>query len=714
MNLLYFVRLLQKNFKWMLILGVGMAVAVYLLTMNLPREWESETELYSGVSTQVNLGDVGPTRLDFLTVNAKIDNILNTIKSRQTLEQVATELLAYHISLGPNPNPRFLSEESARELEEYFSEETLSYWRALARDEDNIAVLHDAINDWKNENVRSETYHKVFIGESSPYGLKALGKVSAMRVGGSDLIRITYRWRDPAVAQKTLSLLVKILIENIRGISLQQSRDVVAYFERKLAEAIDDLEFAEGEMKEFREENNILNYNEQTEAIALMKERMEDEYQKELATLEAARAAMNKLEKQLEANKELLKYSRQLLLVKDKIAEIQRKIAIIEVGYQDDKLLESLRVEEAKLESQLKADLLNRSAYERTTDGVDIKALLEQWVETSLALDASMAKVKIYDERRAYFDKVYKSMAPLGSRLSKLDRKIAIKEEHYLEVLHGLNQAVLHQQTLSLSTDGLRTTVEPTFPSKPLPSKRALLIALSFILGFMLPYVVAFLRDLLDQSIKTRRRAEFFTKKKVIAGFPAKAMIATSLEIDEMQLNRKAVNQLIQLVRNEYQREQPVKINVFSFDERSDKALFVDLISDAFSREGFQFRIADYSGIEEGLQDNYREYMNTSRILGEESQDVVLVIHPNLLGNNYNSSLVDRAAINIYTLSASSIWTPAESTKLEEMAERGIRNEVVALMNVNLYELENIIGEIPKKRSRVRIFIKRLLRLQMN
>ena len=139
-------------------------------------------------------------------------------------------------------------------------------------------------------------------------------------------------------------------------------------------------------------------------------------------------------------------------------------------------------------------------------------------------------------------------MTPLGSQLSKIERKIAVKEEYYLEILHGLNEAVLHKQTLSLSSDGLRTSVEPTYPTKALPSKRLLLILISFILGFLLPYIIAFLRDLLDQSIKTKRRAEFFTGRKVIAGFPSKSMMATSLEIDELQLNRKSVNQLIQLI----------------------------------------------------------------------------------------------------------------------------------------------------------------------
>ena len=134
-------------------------------------------------------------------------------------------------------------------------------------------------------------------------------------------------------------------------------------------------------------------------------------------------------------------------------------------------MLETLRKEEAKLQNQLKTDLLNKSVFERTTDGVDVQKLLESWVDASLALDESKARVAVFDERKRYFEDEYTRMTPLGSQLSKIERKIAVKEEYYLEILHGLNEAVLHKQTLSLSSDGLRTSVEPTYPTKALPSK---------------------------------------------------------------------------------------------------------------------------------------------------------------------------------------------------------------------------------------------------
>src|SRR6056300_1697977 len=135
MNLIYFVRLLQKQIKWMLFLGLSLAIIVLLLTLNLPREYESEAELNSGVSTSVNLGDIGPARMDFLAVSAKVDNIINTLKSRHTMEQVSVQLLSYHIGLGADPEERLIRQESIRDLREMFPEEILAKWASLPEDE---------------------------------------------------------------------------------------------------------------------------------------------------------------------------------------------------------------------------------------------------------------------------------------------------------------------------------------------------------------------------------------------------------------------------------------------------------------------------------------------------------------------------------------------------------------------------------------------------
>ena len=705
MNAIYFIRLLQKSFRWMIILGFSLAISVFILTINMPREYESEAELNSNVSTSVNLGDIGPAPMDFFSTSSKVDNIINTVKSRQTLNEVSSALLSYHVGLDTEATERIITNSSLSDLEDYFPIELLEEWRS----ERNESKRRLAINLWKEENITTENYHRVFESENSPYGLKSLGKVYIYRIGSSDLMRLTYRWRDSGIAQKTLSLILEVLFDKMKDMNLAMSRDVVAYFEEELEKASQDLSLAEDQMKIFRAENEILNFYEQTEALSVMKENMEDELQKENANFSATKATLVKLERQLQVNKELLRYGRQLLILKDKIADIQRQIAIVEVGGNNKTLLNRLRKEEAALNMQLKTDLLNRTAFERTTDGVDIEKLLESWVDATLALDASEARLEVFEERKAYFNREYRRMTPLGTQLTKIERKIRVKEEYFLEVLHGLNQAVLHKQTLSMSSDGLRVSVPATYPSKPLPSKRLFLVIIGFFIGIALPYLIAFLYDLLDQSIKTKNRAEFFTNKKVIAGFPSKSYRLSNMDVDMSQLYRKSMNQLMQRILDRREKSKSVTINILHFSIHSRKETFIDFLKNALDFEEISFRIDDFSLISEPSMGRYKDYINAKEGTSKERVDVEIVVHPNILEFNYNKSRIQKSAINLYVLNSKSVWRVADTYKLSELNALELKDDHIVLMNVKDYDIENIVGEIPKKRSQIRVFLKRLV-----
>lgn len=704
MNAIYFIRLLQKSFRWMIILGFSLAISVFILTINMPREYESEAELNSNVSTSVNLGDIGPAPMDFFSTSSKVDNIINTVKSRQTLNEVSSALLSYHVGLGTEPSERIITNSSLSDLEDYFPIELLEEWRS----ERNESKRRLAINLWKKENITTENYHRVFESENSPYGLKSLGKVYIYRIGSSDLMRLTYRWRDSGIAQKTLSLILEVLFDKMKDMNLAMSRDVVAYFEEELEKASQDLSLAEDQMKIFRAENEILNFYEQTEALSVMKENMEDELQKENANFSATKATLVKLERQLQVNKELLRYGRQLLILKDKIADIQRQIAIVEVGGNNKTLLNRLRKEEVALNMQLKTDLLNRTAFERTTDGVDIEKLLESWVDATLALDASEARLEVFEERKAYFDREYRRMTPLGTQLTKIERKIRVREEYFLEVLHGLNQAVLHKQTLSMSSDGLIVSVPATYPSKPLPSKRLFLVIFGFFIGIVLPYLIAFLYDLLDQSIKTKNRAEFFTNKKVIAGFPSKSYRLSNMDVDMSQLYRKSMNQLMQRILDRCEKSKSVTINILHFSIYSKKETFIDFLKNALDFEDISYRIDNFSHIEESSMVLYKDYINANEGTSNKRVDVEIVVHPNILEFNYNKSLIQKSAINLYVLNSKSVWRVADTYKLNELNALELKDDHIVLMNVKDYDIENIVGEIPKKRSQIRVFLKRL------
>jgi hypothetical protein len=50
----------------------------------------------------------------------------------------------------------------------------------------------------------------------------------------------------------------------------------------------------------------------------------------------------------------------------------------------------------------------------------------------------------------------------------------------------------------------------------------------------------------------------------------------------------------------------------------------------------------------------------------------------------------------------------ADTYKLNELNALELKDDHIVLMNVKDYDIENIVGEIPKKRSQIRVFLKRL------
>ena len=163
------------------------------------------------------------------------------------MNDLNSALLSYHLGLGTEASERIITKSSLSDLEDYFSYELLEEWRS----ERNESKRRLAINLWKEENITTENYHRVFESENSPYGLKSLGKVQIYRIGSSDLMRLTYRWRDAGIAQKTLSLILEVLFDKMKDMNLAMSRDVVAYFEEELEKASTELAVAEDQMRIF-------------------------------------------------------------------------------------------------------------------------------------------------------------------------------------------------------------------------------------------------------------------------------------------------------------------------------------------------------------------------------------------------------------------------------------------------------------------------------
>jgi capsule polysaccharide export protein KpsE/RkpR len=107
------------------------------------------------------------------------------------------------------------------------------------------------------------------------YSLKAISKVDATRISNSDLMKLTYTTDDPGICQQTLAIYNQVCTNNYKYIKENRSDDVVKYFQGELEKARQKLKEAEDKLLEFNKRTNIINYYEQSKAVAVVREDME-------------------------------------------------------------------------------------------------------------------------------------------------------------------------------------------------------------------------------------------------------------------------------------------------------------------------------------------------------------------------------------------------------------------------------------------------------
>lgn len=698
-----------------------------MLTRNLPKSYDTEAQVFTGIASGINVGAVDNIKVDFLTSATEFDNLINTIKSRKTLEEVGMRLLVQHMMLD-SAHPAYINEanwghfrykipDSLEQelLDPYSVENTL---RKVRRYKDKY---------WYDEKVKL-----TFENSGSPYSWKRIASIGVSRVQSSDLLKIFYSSDDPGIAQNTLLILIEVFTKNMALIKSGQSASVVEYFQRKVNEAAGELNEAEDRLQSFRIKNRVINYQEQTRSLTIEKERMEDEYQAEIAKRQAALAALKKLEEQLALNHVMIQLGNDVLNKKTELIELRAKIAELETYLNDADLLQKLRAKALLLEEQVRNMLSQRFSYSRTTEGIPVTTIIDSWLDATLALDAANARVAVFLERKEYFREQYDKYAPLGSQFARLERDIDIKEANYLELLNSLNQALLRQKGEMVSSGGQVVTQPPAFPHEPNPSKGTMLILVGAIVGFIVPFFFVVLKELLDSTIRTPERGESQTGLDLIGAYPELTARREVKNVDFEWLHEKAAALIAQNIRLEAKdrgsRQMAKNILVFSTRKSDGKQLTTHVIANELVSLNMRVLVMGPKDLPAGEKPYYdyitykndRDFVNTEHItelipMGFDPilYDYVFLILGAILTNPYPLNLLDQFNVSLCVTGAFRNWNRADATALDEFSDILEYKPRLLLNGVEPDYMSSVLGEIEKDRSWLRRFIKGILSLQL-
>ncbi len=732
-NLLFFVRILMRHLWLLVTIPIILGVLIFTLTKDAPKEFESKGRVFTAFGSGPTI-DLNNTKLDFRATNIAYDNLLNLIKSRTTQETVALRLFTQHM-MQDSANPQIIGKEKFDALMAEVPEDV----KALVVKGD-YEQTYQNFREYKESSANNFINHLISLNHPDYSADKILERTNIRRVNMSDFIDISFTSEDPAICRNTLIILCETFIALNAEIKANQSDRVVRYFEDQLSKTTTELNKAERELLEFNRDNKIMNYYEQTKQIAMRRETFELKYQEVHQRYAAAEAVLPELEKQLTTTARRKLNSKEMIDLRNRLSDLNYRISLKTLEMAGDSLVREsagkelgvMEIQKNHIKKELETKVEELFSMDNDVSGVNTTNILNQYLDALVNYESSKAELNLLDIKRLEFDRLTVQYAPLGATMKKLERKINVEEQEYLSLLHSLGLAKLRQQNVELQSN-LKISDMPYLPLEPKPSKQMMLVAVGVIFGFLMVTMTVLVLEFLDGNINTAARAEDRTGLKVSSIFPV--IYYGKRKIDYAYIENKAVNAISRnIMLNQFQvKEQsgPV-VNLFvSTQSNEGKSFICNHLMQKLDELGYSVMFLTY---EKDFDDavpprSHRHVYQVSDMLyristldefgaqgslgGYQNYDFVLLEIPSIIRNPFPVKLAASMDFTFLVVRANRSWSEADKNALALFNEATTGPEPTVILNgVKILEMETVLGDLPKSRSLLRQWAKRLIQLR--
>lgn len=703
---LYISRFIYK-IRHQLVFGTLIITAlVAYFSQFLEKKYTVTTSIYTGITSNTGLND--ETRPDWQAVNNTYDNLVNLTKSRGTLENVSLKLLALNLMHGdPEIDNLYITANNYKKLIASVPEEILHLV--------DTASLDKTVNLFKEYKYSdSRNYlHELFNGSSAFYSYNALSSIIIRRQGNSDLIEIAYTSTDPGITWNTVKLVSEELKYSYNNLRYQTANDIVKYYEEELKKLRVQLNKQENELTDYNVKNSVINYIEQTKAIAHSFADFENRYEETRRNYESSSSIIKNLEQYMDIRTKLVKSNEEFINTLAEVSRISGKITEIETFTSDEMLSkdqELVKYREELRDAEKKIGLItnNINSYKESKEGLAIEGLVQEWLNQTLIQAKAQADLKVLNERKNDFADQYKNYSPIGTRINQQEREIHVTEQSYLEVLHALNMAKMKQKNLQLTSSNLNTISDASYPLFSDKGKRFLLVVAAFIGSIIFIIGLNLVIELLDRTLRDAERARRLTGMNILGAFTGRnsqlkyrGFVKTCNRISAAY----ACNRLTPYIK----KGDTLCINILSLEEKEGKTFISRYFQESWEELGFNvkyLRVGQDIPIDASLF--MAEHID-KHIQLESRPDILIVEYPSIQQYGVPSHLLGSSQVNLLVANACRVWKNSDTELVKYLRDITEGTALYLYLNNATREaVEDFTGQLPPQTS-MRSFANRMM-----
>lgn len=672
----------------------------------LEKKYTVTTSIYTGITSNTGLDD--ETRPDWQAVNNTYDNLVNLTKSRGTLENVSLKLLALNLMHGdPEIDNLYITANNYKKLIASVPEEIL-----LLVDTTSLDKTVNLFKEYKYSDSRNYL-HELFNGSSAFYSYNALSSIIIRRQGNSDLIEIAYTSTDPGITWNTVKLVSEELKYSYNNLRYQTANDIVKYYEEELKKLRVQLNKQENELTDYNVKNSVINYIEQTKAIAHSFADFENRYEETRRNYESSSSIIKNLEQYMDIRTKLVKSNEEFINTLAEVSRISGKITEIETFTSDEMLSkdqELVKYREELRDAEKKIGLItnNINSYKESKEGLAIEGLVQEWLNQTLIQAKAQADLKVLNERKNDFADQYKNYSPIGTRINQQEREIHVTEQSYLKVLHALNMAKMKQKNLQLTSSNLNTISDASYPLFSDKGKRFLLVVAAFIGSIIFIIGLNLVIELLDRTLRDAERARRLTGMNILGAFTGRnsqlkyrGFVKTCNRISAAY----ACNRLTPYIK----KGDTLCINILSLEEKEGKTFISRYFQESWEELGFNvkyLRVGQDIPIDASLF--MAEHID-KHIQLESRPDILIVEYPSIQQYGVPSHLLGSSQVNLLVANACRVWKNSDTELVKYLRDITEGTALYLYLNNATREaVEDFTGQLPPQTS-MRSFANRMM-----
>ena len=751
MDFIHFLRILRRRFLILLILPMVSVPIVIVLTMNMPKTYST----YLMINTGITSGGVSVTdNVQRFVLMTQTNNMLELAKSK-TVYEITGMYLLYHDLTSSKPFRKPPKEE--RKFTQADEQKAIQILREII--EKDTKIVPDSLN-------LDDYYLILGLLRERGYDPSSLARgMKIVKLEGSDYIRFSFEAENPKLVAFTLNKMADVFIRKYRYMMAGEAIRSRKFFKEQTAQAYKRLQAKEKELRDYKTKHNVVLLSEQIRSVVSRIEHFGNLLNDNERTIESSKAIIWQIENQLSGQNDALQISNIVLLnqdvirVSDELKQLETEYIRRKYELNEDELFE-LKQQIEKKRTEIN-QLIHKVWLEHAVSPEAIKQnLVEKLVQAKIDLEVAHATRNVIQRELQKFKEESKQYAPIEAKISQLQREIQVAEQEYIEMFQKLNLARTFERNV-LSTTSVQVTESAIPPSKPQPSKRMILIILAGVGSFIFGVVATFVIEYLDVSIRTVKQAERATMMDITIGLPRvynpereTIMLRTNPENIRQALTKESLRLLRSRILNHPNK--PKLIAITSPQIGDGKSYLTATLGLILTEAHFKTLLVDGNLRNPNLEKYFvfksskklipylkgeveldqaaeeTEHKNLFLMAGFESTHTFMEItgekRPQQivkeLKENFDFVLLDTPAMNFYAdfadildqielflfiIRAGEPFPEANKRSLNHLKSIDQSRLMIVMNYCDTEALEPFFGEVPRERSVLHLFLKRIL-----